>query len=69
MAEVESADIIANLIALKSEVENSSGHTIRLTISGATEAHLVADALAQANVGVILKSSRSFPSSWESRRM
>ena len=44
--EVESADIMANLLILKAEVEDSIGSRMRMVFSGATEAHLLA-----ANIG------------------
>lgn len=65
---VESADIIASLIQLKYEVEQANGSSIKLTLSGASEAHLLAKELGEAGVGVILTSPRPFPLSWESRR-
>ncbi len=63
---VHSADIIATLISLKKEVESKTGNAIKLTIAGATEAHLLAAELAQANVGVIVTPSRSFVRSYPS---
>ena len=57
---VGSADIIATLVTLKKEVEAKTGNTIKMTIAGATEAHLVADELAEANVGVIVTPTRSY---------
>ena len=60
---VHSADIIATLISLKKEVEVENGNAIKLTIAGATEAHLLAAELSKANVGVIVTPSRSFVSS------
>ncbi|KDQ28082.1 hypothetical protein PLEOSDRAFT_1077055 [Pleurotus ostreatus PC15] len=67
--EAHSADIIATLILLKREVEREIGSDIRMTISGATEAHLLARELAQAAVGVIVRPSRPFPYVWEDRRL
>ena len=64
---VESADIIATLILLKKEVEADKGSTIRLAISGAQEAHLLATELGEASVGVLLQ-ARPYPASWEKRR-
>jgi hypothetical protein len=69
IVEVESADIMASLIQLKKAAEQKSGKTMRLTFSGASEAHLLAREIGQAGIGVILKSPRPFPSSWGSRRM
>lgn len=57
---VGSADIIATLISLKKEVEAKAGNTIKLTIAGGTEAHLLAPELAAANVGVIVTPTRSY---------
>ncbi|KAJ7054365.1 carbohydrate esterase family 9 protein [Mycena amicta] len=65
---VENADIIASLILLKKEVEAAKQSTIRLSISGATEAHLLAAELGQAGVGVLLE-QRPYPTSWEKRRV
>lgn len=41
VARVESADIMATLLKLKVEVENTKNSTIKLVFSGATEAHLL----------------------------
>ncbi|KAI0779702.1 hypothetical protein C8Q74DRAFT_1447183 [Fomes fomentarius] len=57
---VGSADIIATLISLKKEVEAKASNTIKLTIAGGTEAHLLASELAAANVGVIVTPTRSY---------
>lgn len=65
---VESADIIATLLVLKKEVEAAKGNTIRLTITGATEAHLLAEQIGRAGVGVILH-QRPYPSIWEQKRI
>ncbi|KAJ7284617.1 carbohydrate esterase family 9 protein [Mycena rebaudengoi] len=69
VVEAHSADIIASLILLKREVERAKGHTIRMTITGAAEAHLLAKELGEARVGVVLNPSRSFPFLWEDRRI
>lgn len=66
---VQSADIMASLVQLKKEVEKKSGKTIRMTFSGASEAHLLAKEIGQAGIGVILTSPRPFPGTWESSRM
>ena len=65
----KNADIIASLVALKAEVEAQSNVPMKLTIMGGAEAHLLAPELAEANVGVIVSPVRSFPFSWEGRRM
>lgn len=65
----DSADQIASLIALKAEIETEAGTRLRMTIAGGAEAHLLAQELADAEIGVILLHPRPYPSGWESRRM
>ncbi|KAL5495679.1 hypothetical protein ACEPAI_1142 [Sanghuangporus weigelae] len=65
----ESADVIATLVQLKKEVEESTGATMRLTFFGASEAHLLAAELAEAGVGIIIAPSRPLPKTWERRRI
>ncbi|EGO25467.1 hypothetical protein SERLADRAFT_437208 [Serpula lacrymans var. lacrymans S7.9] len=67
--EAHSADIIATLVRLKMEVEEAKGRTIKLTITGASEAHILAKELGEAGVGVILSPVRPFPTLWEDRRI
>ncbi|GAA5872453.1 hypothetical protein JCM1840_006065 [Sporobolomyces johnsonii] len=64
------ADVLANLVRLKREIENKGGRPgkLRWIIHGGQEAHLVADELAAARIGVILSPPRSFPESWDERR-
>lgn len=71
MVHVQNADIIATLLTLQHEVEASaaSGKKIKMTILGGTEAHLVAKEIKEAGVGVIVAPVRSYPYSWEDRRM
>ncbi|KAI0645593.1 hypothetical protein C8Q79DRAFT_1010536 [Trametes meyenii] len=64
-----SADVIATMIALKKEIEAKHGVPFRLTVVSAAEAHLVADELAKANVGVIVFPLRSFPYTWDEHRV
>lgn len=66
---VESADVIATLLSLKKEVESYTGSTMKLTLVGAAEAHLLAKEIGEAGVGVIVTPARPFPAHWESRRM
>ncbi|KAJ7669345.1 carbohydrate esterase family 9 protein [Mycena polygramma] len=68
VVDVESADIIASVLALKKEVEAVNGTPIRLTLTGATEAHLLAKEIGEAGVGVIVQ-QRPFPSTWEQKRI
>lgn len=69
VVEVQNADIMASLILLKKEVEAKTGATIRMTFTGATEAHLIAEKIGKAGVGVVLSPVRPFPVDWERRRM
>lgn len=66
---VDSADAMASLIKLKAEVEVQTETPIQVTFSGANEAHLIAEEIAAANIGVILVQYRPFPSTWEKKRM
>jgi hypothetical protein len=67
--EAHSADVIATLIILKKEIELENKKSIQMTITGATEAHLLAKELAEGQIGVILTPSRPSPKYWEERRM
>ena len=69
VVDVENADIMATLLRLKDEYETHSGGKLRLTFSGATEAHLLAHEIAKAGVSVIVTQSKPFPETWEQRRM
>ncbi|KAJ6570161.1 carbohydrate esterase family 9 protein [Mycena vulgaris] len=69
VVEAHNADIIATLILLKREVEHAKGRTIQMTITGASEAHLLAKELGEAGVGIILNPVRPFPAVWEARRI
>ena len=63
----QSADVIASLLLLKSEVDSQTGHNLRLVVSGAAEAHLLAAELGAAGVGVLM-GQRLYPGAWEQRR-
>ena len=67
--EVESADIITSVISLKAEAETALGTTLKVTLFGAAEAHLLAPELAAAKIGVVVAPPRPFPGGWEERRM
>ncbi|KAI0748925.1 composite domain of metallo-dependent hydrolase [Fomes fomentarius] len=67
--ETSSADIISSIIALKAEVERKLSTSLKVTIIGAAEAHILAKELGEANIGVILSPARPFPNSWEERRI
>ena len=61
---VDSADIMASLIFMKSDYED-----LKMTFAGALEAHLLAEEIAKADVSVVLSPSKPFPGSWDQRRM
>ncbi|EPQ59082.1 hypothetical protein GLOTRDRAFT_113888 [Gloeophyllum trabeum ATCC 11539] len=67
--DVSSADIMASLLKLKEYIEEARGTTMRIVFSHATEAHLLAQKIAKARVGVILIPSRPFPNVWDDRRI
>ncbi|KAJ3528819.1 hypothetical protein NMY22_g9254 [Coprinellus aureogranulatus] len=67
--EAHSADIIATLLILKKEIEVETRKEIKLTLTGASEAHLLAKEIGEAGVGIILIPSRPFPLMWEDRRI
>ncbi|KAF6816612.1 carbohydrate esterase family 9 protein [Colletotrichum plurivorum] len=70
---VHSADTIAALLDVKAAVEealteaNPSAARLRLVVVGGAEAHLIADHLAKAGVGVVLAPAQSFAMSWDQR--
>ncbi|KAI0329537.1 composite domain of metallo-dependent hydrolase [Cubamyces sp. BRFM 1775] len=66
--DVSSADIMATLIRLKNEVEEKRGTYMRMVFSRATEAYLLAEEIAHAEIGVILSPPRQYPWSWDDRR-
>jgi len=75
---VNSADTIATLLRLKSDleshikaikpVENSKGSKINLVLLGGAESHLVAKEIAAAGVSVVLAPLLEYSQSWDSRR-
>ncbi|KAG8717415.1 hypothetical protein FRC09_014312 [Ceratobasidium sp. 395] len=65
---VEKADIMATLLQLKLDIEKIPNHTLHLVFAGATEAHLLANEISEAKVGVILAPLRSFPRLWDQKR-
>ncbi|QUC23550.1 uncharacterized protein UV8b_07791 [Ustilaginoidea virens] len=65
---INSADGIASALRIKAEVEGLAAARINMAIVGGAEAHLVADQLAAASVGVILSGYQPMPVSWDSRR-
>ncbi|KAF7341304.1 Composite domain of metallo-dependent hydrolase [Mycena venus] len=66
---VDNADIMASLLRLKREYEDSTPYTLMMTFTGATEAHLLAAEIGAAGVSVILSPARPYPSNWDSRRV
>ncbi|TDL21725.1 carbohydrate esterase family 9 protein [Rickenella mellea] len=67
--DVHSVDIISTLLILKKEVEAQTGNLLKMTLTGATEAHILAKEIAAANVGVVYVPSRPFPTDWQRRRI
>lgn len=80
---VHSADLIASLVRLKSEVDRAmlkrshsstesrtaeQAKSLRLIILGGAESHLLAPELASANIGVILSPLFSYAATWDQRR-
>lgn len=71
---VHSADTISALLRVKAEVDDAISRTkasssdLRLVLVGAAEAHLLANELALAKVGVILAPLQSYAVSWDQRR-
>lgn len=70
---VHSADTIAAVLRVKGDVERyieeqGTQTNLRLIIVGGAEAHLLADDLAAAGVGVVLAPFQSFAVSWDQRR-
>lgn len=53
----------------QAEIESHTGKALRLVLTRATEAHLLAKEIAAADVGVILLPARQFPYDWDSRRV
>ncbi|KAI0643981.1 carbohydrate esterase family 9 protein [Trametes meyenii] len=66
---IHSADAIASVIVLKAEAEAALGNKIKVTLIGATEAHLLAKEIGEADVGVVVSPTRPFPHFWEERRL
>ncbi|KXT03871.1 hypothetical protein AC578_8912 [Pseudocercospora eumusae] len=66
--EIHSADTIASVLRLKSEIDSNSNSTIRLAILGGAESYMLAPDLAAANVGVILAPLFSYATTWDQRR-
>ncbi|THG92619.1 hypothetical protein EW026_g8341, partial [Hermanssonia centrifuga] len=67
--DVDNADIMASLLRLKGDIEEELDTSLKFVFSGASEAHLLANEISDAGVGVIVSPSRSYPGSWEKRRI
>ncbi|KAF9388150.1 hypothetical protein CPB97_001526 [Podila verticillata] len=65
--EVENRDEMIRLIQMKKDLE-SQGARLKVTFLGATEAWTVAEHLAEAQIGVILRPLLCMPIMWESQR-
>ncbi|KAG6864679.1 hypothetical protein C0991_007921 [Blastosporella zonata] len=69
VVDVNNADIMSTILKLKLHYEEWSGNSIRLTFSGAAEAHLLAKEISEAGVSVVITSPRPYPGDWDSRRI
>ncbi|KAG0048444.1 hypothetical protein BGZ83_006601 [Gryganskiella cystojenkinii] len=67
VVEIYNRDEILRLLQLKKQLEKN-GAQIKLSIIGATEAWTVADALAEAEVGVILRPYLCTPTQWTAQQ-
>lgn len=72
---VHSADLITSLLRVKTEVEQASQavaqnkpQAMRWIFIGGAESHLVAGAIAEADVGVVLAPLLAYSESWDQRR-
>lgn len=69
---VHSADTIAHVLRLKSQIEAAmsemGGAALRMVIHGGAESYLLAHELAAANVGVVLAPFQPYAFSWDQRR-
>ncbi|KAM7218889.1 hypothetical protein V8F06_005769 [Rhypophila decipiens] len=65
---VHSADTIASLLKLKSEIESLTSNPINLAILGGAESYMLAKELAAAKVGVVLAPFQSYATEWQERR-
>lgn len=69
VASIDSADGIATLLRVKSQVEKANdGKALRVAVFGGAEAYMLADALAAAKVDVILSAFQPLGSEWDQRR-
>ncbi|KZT35524.1 hypothetical protein SISSUDRAFT_1064386 [Sistotremastrum suecicum HHB10207 ss-3] len=66
---VGSADLMANLIRLKKEVESETGSTMKWTFARASEAHLLANEIASSGISILLTRPRLFPTQWDDKRI
>ncbi|KAG6845273.1 hypothetical protein H0H87_011682 [Tephrocybe sp. NHM501043] len=69
VVDVDNADIMSSLLRIKSQYEAWSGNSIRLTFTGAAEAHLLAKEIGEAGVSVVITSPRPYPGEWQNRRI
>ncbi|KAK0285245.1 hypothetical protein LTR35_005447 [Friedmanniomyces endolithicus] len=65
---VHSADTIATLLRLKTEIETATSNPLRLIIHGGAESHLLASELAASNTSVILAPLLPYSVTWDQRR-
>ncbi|KAK1818936.1 hypothetical protein LTR12_006624 [Friedmanniomyces endolithicus] len=65
---VHSADTIATLLRLKTEIETATSQPLRLIIHGGAESHLLAPELAASNTSVVLAPLLPYSVTWDQRR-
>ncbi|OAA53882.1 carbohydrate esterase family 9 protein [Cordyceps fumosorosea ARSEF 2679] len=65
---VSSADGIAALLRVKSDIEAATSTPLRVAVIGGAESHLLAKELAAASVGVVLAPLQQLGASWDTRR-
>ncbi|KAF5364694.1 hypothetical protein D9758_005624 [Tetrapyrgos nigripes] len=67
---VDNADIMATLIHMKYDlIARGLTKSMRMTFAGASEAHLLAEEIAQAGIAVIVMPPRPFPTIWDAKRI
>lgn len=59
---------MASLLALKADAKQLHGSKIKFVFHGGAEAHLLADEIARADVGVIVAPVRGFPDTFDKAR-
>jgi len=69
LIEVGGGDMRVTLLKLKAKAEERLGTMLRVVFPGAAEAHLLAEEISKAGVGVILNLTGPYPATWGHRRI